>query len=110
MQPRLGQPLFTANRADGDVERPRSFVDAEAGEIAQLDDAGLAFVDRGEAGERVVQCQYVIALAGREREHFVERHGRYPSAALLAAMSPRMIDENLSHQVRGDAIEMRAAF
>jgi hypothetical protein len=25
-------------------------------------------------------------------------------------MSPSMIDEDLSHQVRGDAIEMRAAF
>ena len=70
--PMLGQPLFTPNRADRDVECPRSFVDAEAGEIAQLDDAALAFVDGGEAGERVVQRYDVIALAGREREHFVE--------------------------------------
>ena len=89
---------------------PAPFVDAEAGEIAQLDDAALAFVDRGKAGERVVQCQDVIALAGREGEHFVERHGRHTSAAFLAAMPPRMVDENLPHQVRGHAIEMRAAF
>ena len=56
-----------AQSSDRDVERPRGFVDAEAGEIAQFDDAALAFVDRGEAGERLVQCQHVIALAGRER-------------------------------------------
>src|SRR4029453_4642731 len=106
MQPGLGQALFTANRADRDVERPGRFVDAEAGEVAEFDDAALAFVDRGEPGKRVVERAHVVALGGRKREDLLERYWRHPAAALLAAMSPRMIDQNLPHQVRGDAIEM----
>ena len=49
------------------------------------------------------------ALFGRKRKRLLERTGAAPAAAFLAAVPAGVIHQDLAHQVRGHAEEVRAA-
>jgi hypothetical protein len=100
---------------DAAVERTPETRDAflEAGEEAQLHHARLARVERGEAGEGVVEgddVERVLAAgaAGGGGRGLVERDA-HAAVALGRPMAPRVVHQDAAHGGGGDAEEVRAA-
>ena len=69
-----------------DVERCGGFLDAESAEEAQLDDAALPFVDRGERLHGEVERDKIGRLLVRHRERVLQRLGDSTTAPLLIAL------------------------
>src|SRR4051812_30213928 len=53
-KPEAGFLPIALHRIDGNAQRFAGFLDAQAAEVTQLDDLGLALVDRGELFQQVV--------------------------------------------------------
>ena len=88
------------------AERVGRFVDAVAGEVAQLDDARLLRIQALEPLERFVERGQHRVLHRRADERFAERHAIERRPSLLRAARARALHQNLAHRSRGDADEM----
>ena len=95
-----------------DLEDGCGFFDREPAEVAELHDLRLARRELGQPYERFVECRPLVGVSRVENGTAVgERHALLTfAAALLAVAGPRIVDEDLAHQVRGDANKLPAVF
>ena len=110
VEPGFGETLFAADSGHGDVEGEGSFVEGESAEEAEFDDFGFAGVLDGEGIEGVVEGFEVAAASGREANDFVDVKFFGTGAAFGAFAFTDLVDEDLAHEVCGDAEEVGATF
>ena len=110
MEPGFGEALFASDGGNGDVEGEGGFIEGEAAEEAEFDDFGFAGVLEGEGVEGVVEGFEVTATGGGEADDFVEAEFFRAGAAFDAVAFADLIDEDLAHEMGGDAEEVGAAF
>ena len=120
LQPRAGHGPLPLHGGRRDADGLGRLLDGEAAEVAQLDDARLLGIERGEAGERLVEREHVD-VAGPVGVGRSNRRAR-PTAArcvvqrdllgapprLAAPPGPGALHEDLPHRERGDGEEVRA--
>ena len=75
-------------------------------EEPQLDHLGFARVHRRQCVERIVERHDVVGLHRHDGDDLVERRRHLTAAALLAAVTTGVVDEDLAHEMGGDAKEM----
>src|SRR5690349_11024041 len=110
MEPRFRQALLASDGRDRDSQSLGSFFRAETTEKTQFDDPGLAFIDDSESVQRVVE-RFNLGMRPRRKTHRL-LYGYFlcSTASFGAYPPPRVIYQNLPHQVRRNAEEMRTAF
>ena len=109
MQPGARVGPITLGGRNRDAERLGGFFEREADKIAKLDDFSLAGVMSGEPIERFVHRQGLFLVAMRRGDFkFVNIDMLRPSAALVAMLSARALDENSPHRLGGRGEEMRS--
>jgi hypothetical protein len=88
----------------------RHFIYAEAAKEAHLDYASLASVNLGQAIQTFIEFDYFNRFQVDLGELIIEPGGDLSATTLLPEAGPRVIDENLSHQVRGDGQKVSPTF
>ena len=86
------------------------FINAESAEEPHLDDASLAGVDFGQAIQTFIEFDHFHRFQLDIRQLIIEPRGNFSAPTLLAKAAARVIDENLSHQVRGDGQKVSPTF
>ena len=83
----------------------RRVVEVHAAKVAQLNHARDSFIKRGETRECLVKRDQVDRLVGRFGDGMVKRHP-ITRISFGREASPSVIDENLPHGLRRDAMEV----
>src|SRR2546425_3785224 len=105
-QPGPRESKSTLERGRRYAERIGRFLDAEACEVSQLDDARLLGVDLLQPLQRFVERrQHGLLIAG-DGERLRQRPAVESRPSLLRAACTRTLDQNLPHRSRGDADEV----
>src|SRR5689334_13181510 len=91
----------------GYAEHLRALLDREAREEAQLDDAGLLRIERGETVQRVVERDDVETAIWPQFQRIVESQTLGVATALGAVSGARMVHEDLPHEVGRNTEKMR---
>jgi hypothetical protein len=107
IQPRSGNPPLALHRPGGDAQDVGGLLDGETAEESELDDASLLRVESLQVGESPVKRDGVDVDRLGGRETFDERDPSLGASALGPHSAPRVVDENPSHQLRGDGEEVR---
>src|SRR5207248_2689762 len=82
-------------------------LNAQAAEESELNDLGPAGVDCREGSERVVEGHQVGPATSRDIRNFIEIDPRLLAATLCRGASPRVVEQYVSHNARGDGEELR---
>lgn len=70
----------------------------------------MPLIDGFEALQCLVERQHVTPHGSRSKlKRFIQRHPRDATASFRGITRPRMVDENLPHQSRGDTEKVRSA-
>ena len=83
--------------------------DREAAEVAELDDAGLARIVGGQAGEGLIDGGDFVEAVGRDGEVVVHLDAVEAAGATLGIVLTGVINEDLTHDVGGEADKVGAA-
>ena len=92
----------------GDAECLCHLVVGEAAEVDEFDDLTFARVHGSEPLGRVVHFGQDGGCAGGNGGHLFQRYHRRTAAALLAALAPGIVDEDVAHLTSGEGEEMGA--
>jgi hypothetical protein len=103
-----GEGPVALDGARGDLEDGGDLVDGEAAEVAELDDASLAGVLSGEAGESLIDGSDFVEAVGGDGEVVVHLDAMEATGAALGVVLAGVIDEDLAHDVSGEADEVGA--
>jgi len=106
--PGLGENPVALDGGGGDADDFGAFLDGEATEEAEFDDAGLLRVDLGEAGEGVVEGDQLDVAFGGDGEGFIEGEGRHGTAAFEGRAGAGVIDQDVANDGGSDAEEVGA--
>jgi hypothetical protein len=87
----------------------RHFRDAQAAKESQFDHLGLARVELCELGQGIFKRQEVHVAIRLDDQVVVKCNAMPIATPLCRPVSPSMIHENLSHQLRGNGQEMGPA-
>src|SRR5688572_5731177 len=96
------------DRLSGDTQDTRGFFYTQAAKDAQFDDAATPRIERRQGIERGVQRNEVAAALRRRDERVAQRHPPKAAATLEIPLTPRVIDQDVPHQRRGECEEVRA--
>ena len=89
------------------VERLGRFLHREPAEEPELDEPSIHRIHRGETLQRLIERQHVDRSFRRWQQALVKRHAFAMSAPLGRVPRPRALDQDLAHQARRDAEEVR---
>jgi len=103
-----GKGPVPLHRAGSDLEDLRDLLDREAGELAQLDDAGLAGTLSRETGECFVDGDNVVDPLRRDGELVVHFDAAEASGASLGVVLAGVVNQDLTHDVGSKADEVGA--
>jgi len=104
-----GEGPVALDGAGSDLEELGDLIDGKASEVAQLDDAGLAGILGGEAGEGLIDGGDFVEAIGRNGEVVVHLDAVKASGAAFGVVLAGVVDEDLAHDVGGEADEVGAA-
>lgn len=90
------------------MQHPRDLLVVETAKVSQLNDLAAPRISLGQALQCLVQAQNLTALIGSDCRDFLERDLLRAAASLRVSVSPRVIDQNASHDLRRDREEVRA--
>src|SRR5215207_6612199 len=107
-QPCLRRAPVALDRDDRDAQHLGRLGGREPAEVAELDDARLARVELRQPHERLVQRDQLGRTLLADDGHLRERHLHGPAAALGAVTVARVVEQDASHDLRGDGEEVRA--
>lgn len=108
LEPGSGELPVAHDGVRRDLDGRRRFVDGEAAEETQFDDAALALVEGGQRLQRIVEGDEVMTRFGGNRQRVVETGGACHAAALGGESTACMIDENLPHHAAAQRQEVQA--
>ena len=108
-EPDAGEGPVALDGAWRDVEDFGDLFDGEAAEIAKLDDASLAGVLGGELGEGLIDGGDFVEAVGGDGEVVVHLDTTETAGATLGIVLTGVVDEDLAHDVGGEADEVGAA-
>ena len=80
----------------------------ETAKVSQLDNLAAPWIVFGQSLQCFVQTNQFAALIGNDCGNFLERDLLRAAASLCVSMSPRVIDQDASHDLGGDCEEVRA--
>jgi hypothetical protein len=103
-----GEGPVALDGARGDLEEGSDLFDGETAEVAELDDAGLAGIVRGEAGEGLIDGGDFVEAIGGDGEVVVHFDAVEASGASLGVVLAGVVDEDLAHDVSSEADEVGA--
>ena len=107
-QPRFRHSPFAFHRARRSIQHLADFFIRQATEEAQFDDLALARIEREEIFQRIVERDQINTPFRGRRERFVESKLVPAAPALFRAMGSGIVDEDATHDLRGDAEEVGA--
>src|SRR5262245_53393109 len=105
---RIGPEEIRAAR--GDAEDGRGLGNAQAGEVAELDQFGCLGIGGGQPRQRGVDFQHIVEAFGSGGGELVEVQANAIAAALPAPLPARIIDEDAAHGLRGSSEEVARLF
>lgn len=110
MQPGASGGPFALDGCRRNTEYDGSLFDGKPAKKAQFDNAALPRIESGELVERVIESHYIdFGLLG-ESDLGIETQPRSPGAALGGPAVSGVVNENVPHDLRGDAKKMSAIF
>jgi hypothetical protein len=89
------------------AQRLRRLLHAHPAEVAQFDDLRLAWIEPGQFVKRIVQRHQRSRFRRRKDQALIEREHVRAAAALPPAQLARVIHQDMPHQPRGHAQELR---
>lgn len=101
-----GQGPVALDRAGSDAECSRQLLDGEAAEVAELDDLCLARTFFAKLFQGSIKEEDLIEAVGGDSEVIVHFNAIKAAGAAFGVMLARVIDEDASHNVRGETDEM----
>ena len=109
MQPCFGHSLLASDGGHGDAQSLRGFLGAESSEKPQLDHLAFAWVNSLQRVKSVIERFDIASLFRGETQNIRQGHLSSAGAPLGAVVAARVVHQNLAHQMRGDAEEVRPA-
>src|SRR5262245_33337673 len=109
LQPGFCEPQVPSKGPQGNPESLRNLVLCHSAEKLQLDDLGLTLVERGKAGERLVESHQVGGPLAASHLRFLDRNP-FGSGSLLGIPCTGVVHQNLAHQMSRKAEKMGTAF
>ena len=103
-----GEGPVALDGARGDLEDGSDLGDGKAAEVAKLDDAGLAGVLCGETGEGLIDGGDFVEAVGGNGEVVVHLDALKAAGAAFGVVLAGIVDEDLAHDVGGEADEVGA--
>jgi len=88
-----------------DLQNRCCFFDGEPAEVSQLNDLALIRKNFSQVVHRFIERDYFPPRVPRRLSRFVESYFANVAAALGIVFTSRMIDQNLTHRLRGHGEE-----
>jgi len=108
VQPGAGEGPPALGGGDGDAQRAGRLGGGQAGEEAELDQAGLVRLLGGQAGQGGVEVEQVLGGLGDAVE-LLQRHAPPPPAVLDGLLAAGVVDEDVPHGLGTGGVEVVAA-
>src|SRR5215831_15652550 len=108
-EPCLGEAQIAADRRYGNAENSGGFLGVHAGKVMQFHRMRRGGIFFSEFRERIVDFFEIDAAHGAQFLFGVDlRFANRSTAALLCEPRFCMVHQNMTHELRGDAVKMRA--
>src|SRR5919197_17488 len=106
IEPSLRHAPLAHHRSGRQLQGLCRFLDAQSAEETQLDNPAFPLVNGRQTSQRVVQRDQVCGLLLSDDCPLIERHLVRAPSPLSVLMTAGVIDEDASHQLRGDGEEV----
>lgn len=90
------------------MQHPRDLFVVETAKVSQLDYLAATWIAFSQSLQCFVQTNQLAALLRSDCSNFLERDLLRAAATLCVSMSPRVIDQDASHDLGGDRKKVRA--